>query len=98
MIERYVWRGGRFVSKSTGEPMPVRDENAICMPMIVSDIPAYKSPLGDHWVDGRRAQREELKRNDMVINEKRRKFDREEYAERKARQAKYIEQRKASAI
>jgi uncharacterized protein YodC (DUF2158 family) len=93
---RYVWRGGRFVDKSTGEAMQVRDENAICMPMIVSDIQAYKSPLGNHWVDGRSAQREELKRNDMVINEKRKPFDKEEYAERKAKQAKILEARKSA--
>jgi len=96
MIERYVWRNGRFVDKSTGKPMRVRDPNAICMPRIQSDIEAYKSPCGDHWVDGRRAQREDLKRNDCVINEKpRQKFNPEEYKARKADQAKVLERRKA---
>jgi hypothetical protein len=32
-------------------------------PMIVRDIAAYKSPLGDGFVDGRAARREHLKRN-----------------------------------
>lgn len=96
MIERYVWRNGRFVDKHTGKPMRVRDQNAICMPRIQSDIEAYKSPCGDHWVDGRRAQREDLKRNDCVINEKPPiKRDPYEYAHRKAQQAKRLERRKA---
>jgi hypothetical protein len=29
---------------------------------IIRDLPAYKSPLGDGWVDGRAARREHLKR------------------------------------
>jgi hypothetical protein len=29
---------------------------------IMRDLPAYKSPLGDGWVDGRAARREHLKR------------------------------------
>lgn len=76
--------------------MPMPEGSGVCMPMIQSDIAAYKSPLGDHWIDGRRAQREELKRNGMVINDNPApKFNREEYAERKARQAKVLEARKA---
>jgi hypothetical protein len=83
---RYIWRAGAWRDPETGEEMT--HPNRLAMPMIHSDITAYKSPLGDHWIDGRRAQREELKRNDMVINEKKTNFNREEYAERKARQAK----------
>lgn len=29
---------------------------------IMRDLPAYKSPLGDGWVDGRAARREHFKR------------------------------------
>ena len=31
-------------------------------PGIMSDLPAYKSPLGDGWIDGRAARREHFKR------------------------------------
>lgn len=92
---RFVFRDGCFRNPQTGEPMDLPEGNEVCSPMIQSDIQAYRSPLGDHWVDGRRAQREELKRNNMVINEKRKPFDKEEYNERKSRQAKYTEKRRA---
>ena len=88
MIERYVWRAGRFIDKRTGRRMKFKN-NAVSMPVVQSDIEAYQSPLGEHWIDGRRAQREELKRNDCVISDiPKQNFDREEYTERKARQAR----------
>lgn len=34
-------------------------------PMIQSDLPAYKSPLGTGWVVGRAARREEMKRHNV---------------------------------
>lgn len=34
-------------------------------PFIVSDIPAYKSPLGTGWIEGRTARREEMKRHNV---------------------------------
>ena len=99
MVERYVWRDGHFRDKQTGEPMQVREANAICMPMIQSDIAPYKSPLGDHWIGGRREQRYELEKNEMTINEKPHiRRDKEEYVERKAKQARYLEKRKAGLV
>lgn len=95
-MSRYIWRDGCWRDVITLKPMELPAGKVVSMPMVQSDIKPYKSPLGDHWIDGRREQREELKRNDMVINENPApKFDREEYAERKQRQAKYNEQRKA---
>lgn len=61
-MERYVYRGGQFVNKQTGKPMDVPDR-VIAAPMIVSDLPAYRSPLGTGVIEGRAARREELKRN-----------------------------------
>lgn len=60
----YVFRGGQYVNKRTGEPMLSEGERAkpIAAPMVVSDLPAYKSPLGDGVVDGRYARREHFKR------------------------------------
>lgn len=64
----YRWNSAlkKFVDKQTGEPMPVKDENAICKPYIISDIDDYLSPVcgpdGKHKVVGGRAgQREDLK-------------------------------------
>lgn len=34
-------------------------------PYIVSDLPAYKSPLGTGWVEGRAARRDEMKRHNV---------------------------------
>ena len=60
----YVMRGGRYVDKRTGEPLLSAAEKAkpIGTPMVVSDIPAYRSPLGDGMIEGRAARREHFKR------------------------------------
>lgn len=55
----YRWNPG------TGELVEVTAETAR-QPQafqIMPDLPAYRSPLGDGWVDGRAARREHLKRN-----------------------------------
>jgi hypothetical protein len=59
VIERgvvYVMRHGKLVPK---DEAPQRHAG----PYVQSDIPAYKSPLGNGVIDGRSARREELKRN-----------------------------------
>lgn len=58
---RYVWRDGAWRNKHTGAIMETSGQ--IAAPMIQSDLPAYMSPLGTGLIDGRRARREELKRN-----------------------------------
>lgn len=60
-MTRYVRRDGQWVEKSTGKLMEVPAR--IVAPRVISDTPAYKSPLGTGWIDGRRARREDLKRN-----------------------------------
>ena len=57
---RYVWRDGAWRDRD-GKKMQTPD--VVCAPIIVSDIPAYMSPLGTGLIDGRRARREDLKRN-----------------------------------
>jgi hypothetical protein len=57
---RLVWDGSDWV-----EPMP-RERVApgpLPTPMLMRDLPAYQSPLGDGWVDGRAARREHLRAN-----------------------------------
>ncbi len=57
----YVLRNGRCVNKATGEPM--ERLHGISAPRVLSDIAAYRSPLGDGVIEGRAARREHLKRN-----------------------------------
>jgi hypothetical protein len=59
----YVRRNGQWVDKSTGEPMEVPERNDICIPRVRSDITAYVSPITGQMIDGRAAQREDLKRS-----------------------------------
>lgn len=60
----YVFRDGRYVNKRTGDPMLSEQDRAkpLATPMVVSDIPAYASPLGDGVIEGRAARREHFKR------------------------------------
>jgi hypothetical protein len=57
---KYIWRDGAW-RDDDGQPMEAPDR--IAAPLIVSDLPAYMSPLGTGLIDGRRARREDLKRN-----------------------------------
>ena len=66
---RYIWRNGKFRDPATDEPMPIRDDNAICRPAIRSDIAAYKSVVSNKLIDGRADQREDLKRNGCRLAE-----------------------------
>lgn len=52
----YVIRDGKLVEKSEAAPLP-------SAPMIMSDIPEYKSPLGTGLITSRSHRREELKRH-----------------------------------
>ncbi|MGL4558734.1 MAG: hypothetical protein ACRCV5_14620 [Afipia sp.] len=63
-MTRYVWKGDGFYDRKTGERMQVKDENAICKPYVVSDIPEYRSPIDGRPITSRSHRREDLKRND----------------------------------
>lgn len=94
MTERYVWRGGRFVNKTTGRPMKVHDPNAICAPRVRSDIEDYASPIDGKRVASRSGQRYDLEKNGCVIAPpSKNKFSPEEYRHRKAEQAKVLRAR-----
>ena len=58
---RYVYRDGDWRHPETGEPMDVPD--VVAVPYITPDIQAYKSVVSNKVIDGRAAQREDLKRN-----------------------------------
>lgn len=61
-MTRYVWRDGHFRDLKTNEPMDL-PKREIATPTVISDLPAYMSPLGTGLIDGRRARREDLKRH-----------------------------------
>ncbi len=64
----FVWRDGQYVNKQTGEPMLTAEDRAkpIAMPMVISDIPAYLSPIDGRVVGSRSERRDDLKRNNCV--------------------------------
>lgn len=65
-MARYVWdrEQREFVDPQTREPMEITGD-AICAPMIVSDIPAYMSPMGSGLIDGRKARREDMAKHNV---------------------------------
>ena len=67
-MARYVWDSKSFIfrDRKTGEPMQVKDDNAICMPMVRSDIPEYRSPIDGTLITSRSHRREDLARNGCV--------------------------------
>lgn len=82
---KYVWRDGAW-RDSDGNKMETSGDG-ICAPRIISDLPAYMSPLGTGLIDGRRARREDLKRHncrEVAPDEIRRS---EAFIEREARKA-----------
>lgn len=62
----YVYRDGRMVDKETGEPMNNNKEWVPTVPMVISDIEPYLSPVTGEYVSGRRAKRDDLAKNNCV--------------------------------
>lgn len=64
----FVSRNGQMVNKSTGEPMLSAEERAkpVPVPMIISDIPEYRSPVDGRVITSRSERRDDLKRNGCV--------------------------------
>ena len=65
-MARYVRKNGQFVNVTTGEPMHKPYEGQICTPMVVRDIPEYRSPIDGKLITSRSSRREDLKRNGCV--------------------------------
>jgi hypothetical protein len=72
-MARYVWKDDGFFDRETGARMEVRDRNAICTPTVIRDIPEYRSPIDGRPISSRSHQREDLKRNNCVLAEPRKK-------------------------
>lgn len=67
-MTRYVWDSKSYIfrDRKTGAPMEVKDPNAICAPMVMSDIPEYRSPIDGKMITSRSERREDLARNGCV--------------------------------
>lgn len=67
-MTKYVKRNGQWVSSSTGEPMLTDAERGapLAMPTVVSDIPAYASPIDGRMITSRSERRDDLKRSGCV--------------------------------
>lgn len=58
---------GRMVDKVTREPMnDPREDWRPTTPQVFGDLPGYQSPIDGSWVEGRRARRYDLEKNDCV--------------------------------
>lgn len=64
----FVKRDGQWVNKFTGEAMLSENElkRPISMPMIISDIPTYRSPVDGRVISSRSERRDDLKRHNCV--------------------------------
>ena len=67
-MAKYVKRDGRWVHFQTGEPMLTEDQRKapLAVPMIISDIPEYASPIDGRMITTRSERRDDLKRNNCV--------------------------------
>lgn len=50
-------------------------QKRISAPMVVADLPGYQSPVDGRWIEGRKARREDLARNNCVPYEPSMKAD-----------------------
>jgi len=57
---------GRMVDKETGEPMNADQPWRPTVPMVFSDLPGYVSPASGEWVEGRRARKYDMEKNNCV--------------------------------
>lgn len=79
---------GVMVDKHTGEPM-LSDEERDALPKaprVMGDIEGYQSPIDGSWIDGRRARRYDLEKNNCVdaneVQPTQRKFKNERFAKK----------------
>lgn len=65
---KYVYRNGQMVEKDTGLPMLNQEERSRPpqVPQIFGDIEGYQSPVDGSWIEGRRARRYDLEKNNCI--------------------------------
>lgn len=59
---------GQMVDKATGLPMLNQEERArpLQTPLTFSDTPGYQSPIDGSWIEGRRARKYDMEKNNCV--------------------------------
>jgi hypothetical protein len=59
---------GIMVNKDTREPMLTEAERAqpVQAPKVFGDLPGYQSPVDGSWIEGRRARKYDLEKNNCV--------------------------------
>ena len=67
-MPKYRLSEGRLVNVDTGEPLNDNNDYTPSIPSVRSDIAAYRSPINGALIDGKREQREDLKRNDCILS------------------------------
>jgi hypothetical protein len=65
MTSYRVAADGSLIDKATGQKF--MGDGKVYAPMIIQDIEPYRSPITGEVIGGRAAQREDLKRNDCVL-------------------------------
>lgn len=69
-MAKFVWNAekGCLVDKETGLPMLNQEERAreLQTPMTYGDLPGYRSPIDGAWIEGRRARKYDLEKNNCV--------------------------------
>jgi hypothetical protein len=84
---RWIYRNGEAIEVGLDyAPEPVG-------PLVIGDLPSYRSPVTGLWVDGRVQRREDLKRSGSRPYE-----GREQELKEAARQTRYAEERQDRAI
>lgn len=66
-MAKYTYDAARgcMVNKETGEPM-VEPGAELSTPRVFGDLPGYRSPIDGSWIEGRRARRYDLEKNNCV--------------------------------
>jgi hypothetical protein len=72
-MPRYTWKHGIGFVDAAGERMPLPEISEIMAPEIISYIPEYRSPIYGKLISSRSSQREDLKVNDCILLEPRKK-------------------------
>lgn len=69
-MPKYIYDKERdmMVDKETGLPMLNQEERAreLAMPRVFGDLPGYRSPIDGSWIEGRRARKYDLEKNNCV--------------------------------
>lgn len=64
-VYRYDPSLDAMVDKATGERM-VPEGAPLATPRVYGDLPGYQSPIDGRWVEGRRARRYDMEKNNCV--------------------------------